>query len=65
MTGWFDGLNDFGNGVTLTNSPGGGQDIYVAKYDSGGVIQWARSAGGDSSGLDGGRGIGVDDAGNV
>ena len=72
VTGWFDGTNDFG-GVTLTNAPGGGQDIFVAKYDSNGALQWARRAGGDTpprsdrrdEGRDAGRGIGVDAAGNV
>jgi hypothetical protein len=73
VTGWFDGTNDFGNGIRLTNSPGGGQDIFVAKYDSSGVSQWARRAGSVAPpgpdphdlGRDAGRGIGVDDAGNV
>lgn len=72
VTGWFDGTNDFG-GVTLTNSPGGGQDIFVAKYNSAGSLQWARRAGGNTpsqagirdQGRDAGRGIGVDSAGNV
>ena len=72
VTGWFDGTNDFG-GVTLTNKSGGGQDIFVAKYNSTGALQWARRAGGDSpnipgirdAGRDAGRGIGVDSAGNV
>ena len=72
VTGWFDGTNDFG-GVILTNSSGGGQDIFVAKYNSTGALQWARRAGGNSpsvpgirdAGRDAGRGIGVDSAGNV
>lgn len=64
VTGWFDGTNDFG-GVTLANSPGGGQDIFVAKYDSTGSLQWAQRAGGGSTNRDAGRGIGVDTNGNV
>jgi N-acetylneuraminic acid mutarotase len=64
VTGWFDGANDFG-GVTLSNSSGGGQDIFVAKYDSTGTLQWARRAGGSTTHQDTGRGIGVDNAGNV
>src|ERR1051326_5883918 len=65
VTGWFDGTNDFGDGVMLTNTAGGGQDIFVCKYNSAGALQWARRAGGDSPERDGGRGIGVDNAGNV
>ena len=65
VTGWFDGTNDFGNGVALTNRTGGGQDVFIAKYNSGGVPLWARSGGGDTVEWDAGRGIGVDDAGNV
>lgn len=64
VTGWFDGTNDFG-GVTLTNTSAGGQDIFVAKYDSSGVLQWAKQAGGSTTGWDAGRGVGVDHAGNA
>ena len=48
VTGWFDGTNDFG-GVTLTNLTVGGQDIFVAKYNSSGALQWAHRAGGSSA----------------
>ncbi len=64
VTSWFDGTNDFG-GVTLTNTTGGGQDIFVAKYDAAGVLQWAKRAGGNTPEWDAGCGIGVDNAGNV
>jgi hypothetical protein len=64
VTGWFDGTNDFG-GITLTNSAGGGQDIFIAKYDSTGALKWARRAGSASVNQDTGRGVGVDGAGNV
>jgi hypothetical protein len=64
VTGWFDGTNDFG-GVILTNDSGGGQDIFVAKYNSSGALQWAQRAGGSSANRDAGRGIGVDTNGNV
>ena len=37
VTGWFDGTNDLG-GIVLTNKSGGGQDIFVAKYDSSGLL---------------------------
>ena len=64
VTGWFDGTNDFG-GVTLANEDGGGQDIFVAKYNASGALQWAQRAGGGSADRDAGRGIGVDTNGNV
>ena len=64
VTGWFDGTNDFG-GTSLTNKSGGGQDIFVGKYNSNGVLQWARRAGGSSASRDAGRGVGVDTNGNV
>lgn len=72
VTGWFDGTNNLG-GISLTSEGSGGQDIFVAKYNSHGELQWARRAGGDipnrpdriTEGRDNGRGIGVDDSGNV
>jgi hypothetical protein len=64
VTGQFDGTNDFG-GVTLTNESVGGSDIFVAKYSSSGVLQWAQRAGGSPPNLNFGRGAGVDTNGNV
>lgn len=64
VTGWFDGTNDFG-GVILTNNNDGGQDVFVAKYDSTGALLWAQQAGGSSGSENVGRGIGVDTNGNV
>ena len=64
VTGQFDGTNDFG-GDTLTNLTVGGSDIFVAKYNSSGVLQWARRAGGSPANLNFGRGAGVDTNGNV
>ncbi len=64
VTGWFDGTNDFG-GAVLTSRGGGGQDIFVAKYNASGELQWARSAGSATTFEDEGRGIGVDANGNV
>ena len=64
VCGWFDGINDFG-GVTLTNKSGGGQDLFVGKYNSAGVLQWARRAGSDRALRDEARGVGVDNVGNV
>lgn len=62
VTGWFDGTNDFG-GVTLTNQSAGGSDIFVAKYNASGALQWVQRAGGTSSNY--GRGVGTDTNGNV
>lgn len=64
VTGWFDGANDFG-GVVLTNRSVGGQDIFVAKYDRFGLLQWARRAGSETPYWNMGRGVGVDTNGNV
>jgi hypothetical protein len=60
VTGAFQGTAAFG-GMTLTSA--GGQDGYVAKLSSAGVVQWARDFGG--SGGDGGDGLAVDAAGTV
>lgn len=46
---------------TLTNV--GGNDFFIVKYDAGGNVIWAKSAGGNSS--DKGTGIAADDDGNV
>src|ERR1035438_4905506 len=64
ITGWFDGTNNFG-GVTLTNQSVGGSDIFVAKYNSTGALQWAQRAGGTSANINTGRRVGVDTNGNV
>src|SRR5438876_8508025 len=57
VTGWFDGTNDFG-GIVLTNKTGGGQDIFVAKFNSSGALQWARRAGGNFPSIPGIRDAG-------
>jgi hypothetical protein len=49
-------------GTTTLTSEGWG-DIFVAKLDSGGAWQWAKSAGGDVS--DGAWGVAVDTLGNI
>jgi hypothetical protein len=64
VTGFFDDTNNFG-GVTLTNQSTGGSDIFVAKYNSAGALQWARRAGGSVGNFNYGRGIGVDTNGNI
>ena len=62
VTGFFDIINDFG-GVILTNQSVGGSDIFVAKYNSTGALQWAQRAGGTS--INYGRALGVDSNGNI
>ncbi|HSU56300.1 MAG TPA: PKD domain-containing protein, partial [Candidatus Dormibacteraeota bacterium] len=62
LTGWFDGTNNFG-GSTLTNQSIAGSDIFVAKYNSTGALQWAQRAGG--TGINYGRAAGVDSNGSI
>lgn len=64
VTGYFNGAATFGSGetnVTILNSSGG-EDIFLAKYDGNGLLQWAKSAG--SSAGDMGNSIDIDDNGN-
>ncbi|HKL03916.1 MAG TPA: hypothetical protein VJ911_09580, partial [Cryomorphaceae bacterium] len=44
VCGFFTGSMNFGNGVAITSN-GNSRDIYVAKYNSSGVAQWAKAAG--------------------
>ncbi len=60
ITGQFKGNVDFGSFPLFSN---GEYDVFVAKIDSDGNWQWARSAGGPMG--DAGRGIAVDDDSNV
>ena len=62
-TGYFSGTADFdpSTGTTNLTSAGSG-DIFLAKYNSSGVLQWARSMGASSS--DVGNSVGVDGNGN-
>ncbi len=60
VTGGFQISVTFGS-TTLYSS--GGRDMFLVKYDSAGVAQWAVSAGG-SSASERGRAIAVDGAGN-
>ena len=61
VTGRFRGQASFG-GTTLTSA--GSSDVFVARYDPGGNLLWAKRAGG-SAGNDRGTGIAADAAGNV
>jgi len=60
VTGLFDGNPIFGLGVELSSA--GSRDIFVAKYNSTGTLEWAKSAGGANSDL--GFAIAVDASGN-
>ncbi len=60
VTGYFLNNAQFGS-TNLTNA--GNRDIFVAKYNANGQVVWAQRAGG--TGIDEGRSIAVDGAGNV
>ncbi|HEU4365582.1 MAG TPA: SBBP repeat-containing protein [Candidatus Krumholzibacteria bacterium] len=60
VTGLFSGTVDFGRDI-LTSA--GLDDIFVAKYASSGIAQWAKNFGG--TGGDHGYGIALDAAGNI
>ncbi|GAB3502175.1 hypothetical protein GCM10027442_01660 [Emticicia fontis] len=60
VTGRFNGSTDFG-GTTLSSF---GIDIFVAKYNSAGALQWVKQAGGAGA-FNYGYGIAVDNGGNV
>ncbi|MCX6664680.1 MAG: SBBP repeat-containing protein [Euryarchaeota archaeon] len=52
---------DFGGGITIANEVSTG--VFVAKYNTNGVIQWA--SGPTGAGMDDGTGVAVDGDGNV
>ncbi|MFL5753724.1 MAG: T9SS type A sorting domain-containing protein, partial [Bacteroidia bacterium] len=58
-TGYFRGTADF-SGTMLT---AGNQDVYIAKYNSGGTLQWVADGKGTNAAI--GLGIDVDAGGNV
>jgi hypothetical protein len=59
-TGYFTSTASFGTSVLNSN---GNSDIFIAKYNATGIVQWAVKAGG--AGADRGFSIKADDAGNV
>ena len=61
ITGDYTGTAIF-DGLSVPNTGTSGTDIFVAKYNTAGVIQWLHHAGGPVS--DKGYSIGVDQAGN-
>ena len=60
VTGYFEGTATFGS-KTITSS--GSQDIFIAKYDNTGTIQWVKDAGGPMADL--GSAITIDNSGDV
>ena len=52
-----------GNGFTLPSSTGSGYDVFLIKYNSTGLAQWAKSIRGSSSDL--GEHVATDSSGNV
>ncbi len=65
VTGRFGDVARFGAGEanqTDLTAPGSAEDIFAAKYNSNGLLQWAKRAGG--TGTDRGFGIAIDGAGN-
>lgn len=62
VTGAFAGNADF-DATTLTSQ--GGHDIFLVKYDRRGQMLWARQAGSNAPGIEQGRSLAVDRAGNV
>jgi len=65
VTGVFLGVVIFGEGQPNQTSLTGdfNEDVFIAKYDTNGFLQWAKRAIGGSN--DSGQGIAVDGAGNV
>ena len=66
VTGGFSGTSSFVNqaGSTFSTVDSAGlEDIFIAKYDSTGAVQWAMRAGGGM--LDRGSGVAVDASGNI
>jgi len=61
VTGYYFGTATFGTSVIT--SVGGSQDIFIAKYNTSGILQWVVSAGGTEG--ESGNGITVDNSGNV
>lgn len=61
VTGHYESTDAAFEGPTLPNA--GGYDLFVARYDAAGKLQWARRGGG--AGYDYGHGVAVDGRGNA
>ncbi len=67
VTGMFQGTANFNTPSAIGSNElisAGSNDIFIAKYNTSGTLQWLRRGGGTSS-LDSGLGIAVDGIGNV
>ncbi|MCW3083969.1 MAG: hypothetical protein JWP12_1335 [Bacteroidetes bacterium] len=65
ITGTFTGASvGFGSGVTISAHTATDEDLFVARYNSAGICQWA-AAGGSSNNVEAGTGVSVDAAGNA
>jgi len=61
ITGYYQGTATFGStNITSVNSS---QDIFLVKYNSSGVLQWVKSAGGSSGDI--GNAVNIDNSGSV
>lgn len=61
VTGYYQGTATFGStNITSVNSS---QDIFLAKYNSSGIIQWVKSAGGSLGDI--GNAVNIDNSGSV
>lgn len=61
ITGYYQGTATFGS--TTITSVSSSQDIFLAKYNSSGVLQWVKSAGGSSGDI--GNAVNIDNSGSV
>jgi gliding motility-associated-like protein len=61
ITGYYQISATFGS--TVINSVGNSQDIFLAKYNSLGILQWVKSAGGPMGDI--GNSVNIDNLGNV
>jgi hypothetical protein len=62
ITGWFEGLVDFGKG-TATSKGGNNKDAFVAKLDAKGTTVWVQTFGDKDH--DQGRAVTIDDKGDI
>src|SRR5262249_57016191 len=66
VTGHFAGSATFGAGEpnqTVIASAANSEDVFIAKYDANGLVQWAKRGGG--TGSDQGWSVAVDSLGNT
>ncbi len=61
ISGEYEATSSFGNGISITSS--GGNDAFIAKYDSSGNIQWVSPIKG--AGEERGYGLSLDQTGNI